>query len=154
MCNCAFSFTCPIGQLFADVPDWYAGAIVSETHSQYPWVRRLNLIAGLIAVGLVPMNAHAQTTLGTQTLNLITQADGLLYGFPNSVTLSKVGTLFNKYTGTATIQYRVRTTAITGTGSITVKASTDFVCASGAMHRHAAHSRRCAHLYMYISNCR
>jgi len=113
------------------VPDWYAGDIVFETHSQHPWVRRLNLIAGLIAIGLVSMKAHAQTTLGTQTLNLITQPDGLLYGFPNSVTLSKVGTLFNKYTGTATIQYRVRTTATTGTGSITVKASTDFVCASG-----------------------
>jgi len=77
------------------------------------------------------MNAHAQTTLGTQTLTLIAQPDGLLYGFPNSVTLSKAGTLFNSYTGAVTIQYRARTTAATGTGSITVKASTDFVCASG-----------------------
>lgn len=77
------------------------------------------------------MNTHAQTILGTQTVNLITQPDGLLYGFPNSVTLSKVGTLFNSYTGAVTIQYRARTTAAVGTGSITVKASTDFVCASG-----------------------
>jgi hypothetical protein len=113
------------------VPDCYAGVLVSETHSQRAWVRRFNLVAGLIVVGLAPMKVHAQTTLGTQTLNLITQPDGLLYGFPTSVTLSKVGTVFNKFTGTVTIQYRARTTASTGTGSITVKASADFVCASG-----------------------
>jgi hypothetical protein len=104
---------------------------MSETHSQLPWVRRLSLLAVLLAFGSVPMSTYAQTTLGTQTLTLIAQPDGLLYGFPNSVTLSKAGTLFNSYTGAVTIQYRARTTAATGTGSITVKATTDFVCASG-----------------------
>src|ERR1700733_13023917 len=104
---------------------------MSDMHPLHPWVRRLNLIAGLIAVGLLPVKAYSQTTLGTQTLNLTTQPDGLLYGFPNSVTLSKAGSLFNQFTGTVTIQYRARTTVSTGTGSITVKASTDFVCASG-----------------------
>jgi hypothetical protein len=104
---------------------------MSETHSQLARVRRLSLLAVLLAFGSVPVSTHAQTTLGTQTLTLIAQPDGLLYGFPNSVTLSKAGTLFNSYTGAVTIQYRARTTAASGTGSITVKASTDFVCASG-----------------------
>jgi hypothetical protein len=113
------------------MPYRHNGTVMSEIHSQPPWVRRISLLAGLIAVGLVSSSAYAQTTLGTQTLSLTTQPDGLLYGFPNSVTLSKVGTLFNSYTGTITVQYRARTTAGTGTGNITVKASTDFVCASG-----------------------
>jgi len=76
------------------------------------------------------MNAHAQTTLGTQTLNLDAEADGLLYGFPSSLTLTKSGSLFNSYTGSLTIQYKVRTSASIGTGSITAKASSDFTCAS------------------------
>jgi len=95
-------------------------------------ILRLRLLAGLIVCGLAPVIANAQTTtLGTQTLTLITQPDALLYGFPSSLTLTKAGTLFNSYAGTITIQYRARTTLVTGTGSITVKASTDFVCASG-----------------------
>jgi len=77
------------------------------------------------------MIANAQTTIGTQTLILITQPDGLLFGIPSSLTLSKAGTVFQSYVGSITIQYRARTTAVIGTGSITVQASTDFVCASG-----------------------
>ena len=95
------------------------------------WFRRLAVLAGLMALNLLPTVLHAQTTLGVQTLKLVTQPDGLLFGFPASLTLSKTGTLFNSYTGSITIQYRARTTATTGTGSITVKASTDFPCASG-----------------------
>jgi len=89
------------------------------------------MLAALVALGLGPIAARAQTTLGTQTLNLITLPDGLLYGFPNSLTLSHSGTLFNSYTGAITVQYRVRTTAATGSGSITLQASADFICASG-----------------------
>jgi hypothetical protein len=105
--------------------------LMSDAPSHLPWVRWFSVLAGLTALGLMPMSTHAQTTLGTQTLNLVTLSDGLLYGFPNSVTLSKAGTLFNSYTGTLTVQYRARTTAAIGTASITVKATTDFVCASG-----------------------
>ncbi|PYU69094.1 MAG: hypothetical protein DMG52_29795 [Acidobacteria bacterium] len=107
--------------------------VVSDAHSLLPWVRWLSLClsAGLVAFGLIPSPANSQTTLGTQTLNLVTLPDGLLYGFPDTLTLSKAGTVFGSYTGTVTVQYRVRTTTAIGTGSITVKATTDFVCASG-----------------------
>jgi len=88
------------------------------------------VLAALLA-GMSPMKMQAQTTLGTQTLNLNAQPDGLLYGFPGSLTLTKAGSLFNQYTGSMTVQYKARTTITTGTGSITVKATTDFVCASG-----------------------
>jgi hypothetical protein len=105
--------------------------LMSGTHSLSPRIRQLSLLICLLGFGLIPSAAHSQTTLGTQTVQLITQPDGLLYGFPNSLTLSHAGNLFNNYTGSVTIQYRVRTTTLVGTGSITVKASTDFVCASG-----------------------
>lgn len=99
---------------------------------QLPWRQRLSLLAALIAISFVPSNANAQTTtLGTQTLTLTTQPNGLLFGFPSSLTLTKAGTLFDSYAGTITIQYRARTTLLTGTGSITVKATADFACASG-----------------------
>jgi hypothetical protein len=94
-----------------------------------PW--RLKLLAALIALGFAAAAAQAQTTLGTQTLSLNAQPDGLLYWFPSSLTFTKTGTVFDSYTSTITIQYRARTTTIVGTGSITVKASADFVCASG-----------------------
>jgi hypothetical protein len=84
----------------------------------------------VVALLLVPVCSQAQTTLGTQPLSLTLQAAGLLYGFPNSVTLSKTGTVFDSYTGTLTMQYRARTSS-SGSGTITVKATTDFPCASG-----------------------
>jgi len=85
---------------------------------------------GLSALLIAPLNGRAQTTLGTQTLSLTLNAAGDLYGFPSSVTLSKVGTVFTSYTGSLTVEYKVRTSS-TGSGSITVYASTDFPCASG-----------------------
>ena len=83
-----------------------------------------------LAVLLAPVRLKAQTTLGAQTLNLTLNPAGLLYGFPSSVTLSKAGTIFSSYTGSLTIQYKVRTSS-SGTGSVTVQATTDFPCASG-----------------------
>jgi hypothetical protein len=93
--------------------------------------RPLKLLATLVVFGFAATSAQAQTTLGTQTLSLNAQPAGLLYWFPSSLTFTKTGTVFDSYTSTITIQYRARTTTIVGTGSITVKASADFVCASG-----------------------
>ncbi len=80
---------------------------------------------------LAPLCSYAQTTLGTQTLSLTLQAAGLLYSVPASVTLTNTGTTFAAYTGAVTLDYRARTTASTGSGTITVQATTDFACASG-----------------------
>ena len=91
----------------------------------------LKPLAALVAVSFVAVTTHAQTTLGTQTLTLIAEPDGLLYSLPSSITLSKAGTNFNHEAATVTIQYRARTTATSGTGSITVEATSDFVCVGG-----------------------
>lgn len=86
---------------------------------------------GAVVVLLSPAGGYAQTTLGTQTMDLNLLAAGLLYSVPSSVTLSHVGTTFSAFTGVASLNYRARTTASSGSGTITVKASTDFPCASG-----------------------
>jgi hypothetical protein len=88
------------------------------------------LIISALAVVLTPASAGAQTSIGTQTLDLTLQAAGLLYGFPSSVTLTKTGAVFTTYSGTLTVQYKARTSS-TGTGNITVRATTDFPCSSG-----------------------
>ena len=78
---------------------------------------------------LVPSCMRAQTV--TQTLRVVVSPLGNLFAFPNSVALSKSGTVFNSYTGTLSIQYRGRTTQATGAGTITVKATADFAPAGG-----------------------
>ena len=108
--------------------------VLSNCESRYAAGPRSTLalrgLFTLFAIVLIPLAGHAQTTLGLQTLTLVAQPDGLLYGFPGSLTLTKSGTIFATYAGSLTIQYRARTTASSGTGSITVKASSDFTCAS------------------------
>ena len=79
---------------------------------------------------LAPVCSHAQTTLGSQTLYLTLQAAGLLYNVPLSVSLTHTGTTFSAFTGNVTLQYRARTSS-SGSGTITVKATTDFSCSGG-----------------------
>ncbi len=91
------------------------------------------LVYGLggLLLALAPMSSNAQTTLGTQTLGLNLQPAGLLYSVPASVSLAHTGTTFSAFAGAVTLDYRARTTASTGSGTITVKATTDFTCSSG-----------------------
>ena len=82
-------------------------------------------LSGLVIL-LAPVYSHAQI----QTLTLNLGAAGLLYNVPASVTLTHTGTIFTAFTGAAALQYRARTST-SGGGAITVKATTDFPCASG-----------------------
>ena len=84
----------------------------------------------LVLILFAPVGSQAQTPLGTQTLSLTLNAAGLLYGFPNTLTLIKAGTVFDSYAGSLSVQYRARTSS-SGSGTITVKATTDFPCALG-----------------------
>jgi len=91
---------------------------------------RLALLMTVLALLVAPVGSRAQTTLGTQTLSLTLDAAGLLYGFPDTVTLSKTGTVFSAYTGILSIQFRARTSS-SGSSSVTVKATADFSPAGG-----------------------
>jgi len=90
---------------------------------------RLALLMTVVALLVEPVGSQAQT-LGTQTLSLTLNAAGLLYGFPNSVTLSKTGSVFSTYTGTLSIQYKARTSS-SGSASVTLEATADFSPAGG-----------------------
>lgn len=93
-------------------------------------ILRLAFAHGLsvaLALSLAPVCSLAQV----QTLTLDLEPAGLLYNVPASVSLTHTGTTFTAYTGTvAGLQYKARTSS-TGGGTITVKATTDFPCASG-----------------------
>jgi hypothetical protein len=83
----------------------------------------------LLLVG--PVCARAQNT-ATETLQAIIAPEGGLFAITASVTFTKTGNIFNIYTSTAvTIQYRARTTDTTGSATITVKATSDFLPAGG-----------------------
>lgn len=73
----------------------------------------------------VPMITHAQST--TQTLQATISPRGDLFIITPSVALTKAGTIFNNYVSTAvSIQYRARTTQTSGSGTITLKVTSDF----------------------------
>jgi hypothetical protein len=83
-----------------------------------------------IFVVFFPMTLQAQTT--TQTLQANIAPLGGLFTISSSVTFTKVGTVFNSYTGgPVNIQYRIRTTQATGSGTITMKVTSDFAPANG-----------------------
>jgi hypothetical protein len=94
--------------------------------------RRLILVAAVMAVALGPTSrAEAQTT--TQTLSAVVSPMSGLFTVTSSVTLIKAGSVFTNYVTSTpvAIQYRTRTTVSTGSATITVKATSDFPCASG-----------------------
>ena len=102
-------------------------------------MRKLRMICrgklrfALFAIGFVilslPVASLAQTTV-TQTLNVTVVPLGGLYMQASPLALTKTGT-FNGYTGTITLSYRARTRQGSGHGTITVKATSDFMPTGG-----------------------
>jgi len=93
--------------------------------------KRLAPSVAVLAFLLLPSSSQAATGTALQTLSVTISPVGGLYSI-SALALTKAGTVFNNYTGTiATFQYRARATDTTGSGSITVKATTDFSCSGG-----------------------
>jgi len=94
----------------------------------HSFTRRLSLCWLLL---VAPVCAPAQNTV-TETLQADIAPEGGLFAITSSVTLTKTGNIFNTYTSSAvTLQYRARTSETTGSGSITIKATSDFLPAGG-----------------------
>jgi len=74
--------------------------------------------------------AHAQlgSTSGTTTVTVTVSAEAALNVTTSSTSLTSLGTNFTNYTGASTLSYFVRTTLSGGSGSITLKVTTDFAC--------------------------
>jgi hypothetical protein len=102
----------------------------SSPSSRKQLITRAASVMTLIALLVTPAWAGAQTV--TQGLSAVISPLGGLFTITASTTLTKAGTVFTNYASAApvNIQYRARTTQGTGAATITVKATTDFTCAS------------------------
>ena len=95
--------------------------------------RYLNpLLCTCLMLGLAGA-AHAQfAATGTTTVSVSIAPEAALQINTATSTLSAAGTTFNNnYTGTTSLTYKVRTTKAGGSGTITLKVTTDFSPAGG-----------------------
>jgi len=77
------------------------------------------------ALVFAPAFLLGATGTTTQTLSATIDAIGKV-SVPSSLTLTSSGTTFVGYSGNLSISYKARTTATTGSGSLTLKATADF----------------------------
>jgi hypothetical protein len=92
--------------------------------------RRRRSWRAILVLALLPAYGAAATSTATQTLSAQINAIGKL-SVPASATVTSAGTTFTGYSGSLTVSYRARTTAATGSGSLTVQATADFSPAGG-----------------------
>ena len=79
----------------------------------------------------LPLPCHCQNT-GQQTQGLTAQLNAYAeLSVPGAATLTHIGATFQPFTGTVSINYRARTTAASGSASLTLKATSDFSPAGG-----------------------
>lgn len=83
-----------------------------------------------ILLAILPTFLHSATGTATQTLSAQISAIGKL-SVPSSLTVTNSGATFAAYTGSLTVSYKVRTTASTGSGSLTLEATADFTPTGG-----------------------
>jgi hypothetical protein len=96
--------------------------------SSYTVVTRFARVAAALIFAPVFLLGATGTT--TQTLSAQINAIGKV-SVPASLNLTTAGTTFVAYSGNLTISYRARTTAATGSGSLTMRATADFSPAGG-----------------------
>lgn len=97
-------------------------------------MRRILAALPLLCAALIWAPAgRAQTfaATGTTSVGVTVVAEASLSVTTATTTMTSVGTLFANYTGTTNLVYKIRTTASTGSGSITAEVTTDFAPAGG-----------------------
>jgi hypothetical protein len=89
----------------------------------------------IIALGVALLTCpaiYAQfAATGTTTVSVTISAEAALQVTTSTTTLAATGTTFSAYTGTTSLLYKIRTTQSTGTGTITLKVTSDFSPANG-----------------------
>jgi hypothetical protein len=95
----------------------------------------VSLLWAAIALLFLPRVAPAQNTT-TQTLQATIVPLGGLFTVGSPLALTRTGTTFNAFTGTMALSYRARTSQGMGYGSITVKATVDFMPTGGPSIAH------------------
>ncbi len=82
-------------------------------------------LLGILFVSCPTMYGQFAAT-GTTTLSVTVSAEASLQVTTATTTLATAGTIFNAYTGTTSLLYKIRTTKTTGTGTVTLKVTSDF----------------------------
>lgn len=90
----------------------------------------LKTLTPLMLLLFVVSTGYAQSNTGTTTVQVTVGAEASLT-VASPTALTAVGTVFNNYTGSTVVTYFVRTTQSTGSGTITLKVTTDFSPANG-----------------------
>lgn len=86
----------------------------------------------MIACGLLALTGFAQAQSGTTTLSVVVGPEAALTVTTGTTSLATTSTTFgNPYTGTTNLTYLIRTTKTTGSGTLTLKITTDFAGSGG-----------------------
>ena len=95
--------------------------------------RTITMIAAVFAMLVLASTGHAQFGLtGTTSVAVTVAPEAALQVNTATSTLTAVaGTFANNFLGTTSLTYKVRTTKVGGTGTITAKVTTDFGPAGG-----------------------
>jgi hypothetical protein len=88
--------------------------------------------AGCCAVSLMLLPALLSGATGTATQTLSAQIAPIAkVSVPSTLSVTSSGAMFAAFTGSLTVSYRARSTASTGSGSITMEANSDFSPSGG-----------------------
>jgi hypothetical protein len=95
-------------------------------------MKKILTLVGVALLLTAPL-AHAQlgSSSGTTTVTVAPVAEAALNITNGSTPLTSAGTNFTNYTGSTSLTYYIRTTLSGGSGSITLKVTTDFSPANG-----------------------
>ena len=83
-------------------------------------------IASLALVLPAGLNAQTFAATGTTSVSVSVAAEASLSVGTATTSLTTTGTIFNDFTGTTNLTYKVRTTKTGGAGTITAQVTTDF----------------------------
>ncbi len=87
---------------------------------------------GLVLLALIAApRGQAQSNTGTTTVSVTVGAEASLVVNTATTTMATTGTLFNDYTGSTGLTYKIRTGNASGTGAITLEVTSDFSGAGG-----------------------
>jgi hypothetical protein len=89
-------------------------------------MKRQYLLALAAALIAAPASYAQFAATGTTNLSVTVGPEAGLQVTTSTTTLTAAGTVFNPYSGTTNLSYKIRTTQSTGSGSVTLKVTSDF----------------------------
>jgi len=94
-------------------------------------MRKFSLILILVTMALSPSAFAQATATGTTAITVTIGAEATINITNGSTPLTATGTSFTNFTGTTNFTYQVRTSQTSGSGSVTLKVTSDFSPVNG-----------------------